>query len=184
MNDLKPFIRHFNLMGKSKNETFQFWLEYCNMVLLLLDFLAAERDSDWKIHLETFQEMIYYDRAFDHYKYFSWGLVYLCDMAELPTKHPALYESFVNGQHTVSRSKSNSSFNCVSTDMALEQSLNRDSKAKGFFNELLLFFPFSMTSSSFLYDFFFEGRPKSFHLLIFHEVYLNPVSNFALDLGQ
>ena len=82
-------------MGKSKNETFQFWLEYCNMVLLLLDFMAAERDSDWKIHLETFQEVIYDDRAFDHYKYFSWGLVYLCDMAELPTKHPALYESLL-----------------------------------------------------------------------------------------
>ena len=171
-------------MGKSKNESFRLWLEYCNMVLLLLGFLAAERNFDWKIHLETFQEMTYYDRVFDHYKYVSWGLVYLCEMAELPAKHPALHESFVNGQHIVSRSKSNSSFNCVSTDMALEQSLNRDSKAKGFFNEPLLFFPFSMTSSSFLYDFFFEGHTKSFHLMIFHEVYLHPVSNFASDLGQ
>ena len=101
------------------------------MVFLLLDFLAAERDSDWNTHLETFQEMLFYDRAFDHYKYLSWGLIYLCDMLDLPTTHPYLHESFMNGLHTVSRSEIDSSFNCVSTDMALEQSLNKDTKAKG-----------------------------------------------------
>ena len=41
------------MMGRSKSETFQFWLEYCEMVYLLLDFLTAERESDWNMHLET-----------------------------------------------------------------------------------------------------------------------------------
>ena len=103
------------------SETFKFWLEYCNMVILLLNFIAAERNSNWLLHLETFAEMLAYDRAYDHYKYMSWGLVYLYDMYELPEKHPDLYQHFMNGLHTVSRSKASSNFNCVSTDMALEQ---------------------------------------------------------------
>ena len=52
-------------------------------------------------------------------------------MLDLPTTHPYLHESFMNGLHTVSRSEIDSSFNCVSTYMALEQSLNKDTKAKG-----------------------------------------------------
>ena len=38
-------------------------------------FSAAERDADWNMHLETFQEMLWYDRAYDDYKYFTWGFI-------------------------------------------------------------------------------------------------------------
>ena len=61
-------MNHFNLAGKCQSDNFKFWLEYCEMVDPLLNFLAAERDSDWELHLETFQEMLAYDRANDHYK--------------------------------------------------------------------------------------------------------------------
>ena len=124
-------MQHFNTIAKSQSDTFAFWLEYMDMVFLLLEFIAAERDSDWEKHLELFQQMLIYDRAYDHYRYFSWGLVYLCDMIELPKTHPFIYECFKNGMHTVSRNSKPSSFNCVSTDMALEQSLNKDTKTKG-----------------------------------------------------
>ena len=113
------------------SETFQYWHEYLEMADLLLDFLAAECDSDWKVHLETFKEMLCYDRAFDHFKYFTWGMIYYIDMMQLPEKHPELYEAFLKGYHTVSRNKKPSKFNGVSTDMALEQSMNRDTKTKG-----------------------------------------------------
>ena len=52
-------------------------------------------------------------------------------MLQLPDSHPQLYEEFLNGHHTVSRAKSKSKFNTVSTDMALEQSMNKDTKTKG-----------------------------------------------------
>ena len=74
INDLKPLLHHFNTFGKAQSETFAFWLEYCDMVFLLLEFIAAERDSDWTKHLELFQEMIVYDRAFDRYRYSVGGL--------------------------------------------------------------------------------------------------------------
>ena len=52
-------------------------------------------------------------------------------MLQLPDTHPQLYQEFLNGNHTVSRAKSESMFNTVSTDMALEQSSNKDMKTKG-----------------------------------------------------
>jgi len=129
--DLEPLISCFNQIGKSSSDTFAFWLEYCEMVNLLLDFLAAERNADWLLHLETFKAMLKYDHAFDHYKYFNWGTIYIIDMLRLPTEHPELYQMFLQGCHIVSRSNHEDKFNCVSTDMALEQSMNRDSKTKG-----------------------------------------------------
>ena len=131
IESLSPLMTHFNTMGSSTNDTFNFWLEYCDMVDLLLNFLASERDSNWELHLESFKKMLSYDRAFDHYKYFVWGTIYIVDMLQLPEKHPELHQHFMNGCHTVSRSKKESKFNSVSTDLALEQSLNKDSKTKG-----------------------------------------------------
>lgn len=123
-------LNSFNMIGKAMSENFEFWLEHCAMIYLLLDFIAAEREPNWNVHLETFTEMLKYDRAYDHYKYFKWGAVYLIDMHNLPSKHPELYQNFLGGYHTVSRSKKESSFNHVSTDMALEQSMNKTPKQK------------------------------------------------------
>ena len=50
------------------------------MVKLFLTFVYADREADWKVHLSSFSEIIRHDRAFDHLKYFRWGLVYLVDM--------------------------------------------------------------------------------------------------------
>ena len=95
------------------------------MVELLFNFLESERDSNWKCHIECFKAMLPYDRIFDHNKYFKWGLVYLVDMLRLPNHAPDVYREFLDGNHMASR------FNTVSTDMALEQTLNRESKVKG-----------------------------------------------------
>ena len=75
--------------------------------------------------------MICHDAAFDNYRYFKWGVVYLLDMKNLSSTHSDLYEMFLCGYHTISRKKTKSSFNCVSAAMALEQSLNKDTKTKG-----------------------------------------------------
>ena len=93
------------------------------MVFLLLNFIPVERNSDCSLHLEAFAEMLVYNRAYDHYKYMSWGLVYLYDMYELPEKHPDLHQYFMSHFHIVSRSKAASTFNCVPTDIVLEQGI-------------------------------------------------------------
>ena len=66
------------------------------MVFLLLDFLAAERHCI--SHLETFRDILYYDRAYDHYKC---EFFYIYDMEQSPLKHPYSYEKFISGYHSI-----------------------------------------------------------------------------------
>ena len=124
-------FEEFKTKGSTVSRTFEFWIEYLDMVHLLLDFTESERDSIWKTHLETFRCMLPYDYAFDHFKYFIWGCIYSIDMEQLPKKFPEVYAHFESGKHSVSRATATSYFNTVATDMALEQSFNKDSKSKG-----------------------------------------------------
>ena len=50
-------------------------------------------------------------------------------MQKLELTHPEVYKEFAEGNHSISRS--GQSFSQVSTDMALEQSINADSKSSG-----------------------------------------------------
>ena len=52
-------------------------------------------------------------------------------MIQLKDKNPDIFNEFSNGNHVVLRTKFSSKFNKVSTDIALEQGMNRDSKTKG-----------------------------------------------------
>ena len=100
------------------------------MVLLLPEFIESERDSIWQTHIETFHSMFPYYRSFDHNRYFKWGLVYFIDMICLKEKNPDVFNEFSNGNHVASRAKCLSKLNTVSINMALEESMNRDSKTK------------------------------------------------------
>ena len=93
----------FSFLGISCSRTFGFWHEYLEITFTLSDFIEAERESNWLVHLETFKALLPYDKSFDHYKYLSWGLVYLIDMLKLPEVYPHVFEHFMDGKHTVSR---------------------------------------------------------------------------------
>ena len=83
-NNPKPLVKHFITIGKAKSPKFQFAYQYCDIVILLLNVLADECNTDWETHLETFQTMLYYDCVYDHYRYFKYGLVY--KMKDNPNK--------------------------------------------------------------------------------------------------
>ena len=82
----------FRLISTTKRDTFKFWLEYRDMVDLHLDFLAAERQSDWLLHLETFRDTL--QTSF-------MGIIYLSDMERLPEHQPYLFGNFMDGHHTI-----------------------------------------------------------------------------------
>lgn len=42
----------------AENPTFAFWSSYIDMVQILLLFVRATRESDWKLHLSTLQLMM------------------------------------------------------------------------------------------------------------------------------
>ena len=73
--------------------------------------------------------MAQYFFAMDRTNYSRWLPVYLVDMQTLDSVDPSVKQEFLNGNHAVSRSQN--SFAQVWADMALEQSVNLDSKSKG-----------------------------------------------------
>jgi len=129
LSGLSKAMENFRITGIEESKTFEFWDHYTNMVKILLRFIRAERDGDWTLHLASMTEMLPYFFAFDRMNYARWGSVYLADMQLLPESAPAVHEEFKKGNFTVSRSKNK--FSQLWTDMALEQSVNCDTKSKG-----------------------------------------------------
>ena len=130
--DLKDVTSSFDVFvtqRKTKSKMFTFWEEYGSMVKALLQFIKAERTGNWHLHFSTVATLTPYFYAMDRPNYARWLPVYLADMCQLHTKHPQVYQEFLNGDHSVSRS--GQPFPRVWSDMALEQSINADSKSTG-----------------------------------------------------
>ena len=119
----------FKSESKEKSKVFSFWVEYIDMVLVLLQFIKAERTGNWKLHLSTTAAMIPHFYSMDRVNYARWLPVYISHMNLLESNRPDVYREFIPGNHGISRSKQ--PFAQVWTYMALEQSVNLDSKSKG-----------------------------------------------------
>ncbi len=122
-------MQRFSIWGTTKSQTFLFWDNYIEMVFLLLQYIRAEREANWELHLATVAEMIPYFFICDHVNYARWVTVYLANMHLLTSSAPFVHEQFKNGAHAVSQT--GHKFSQVWSDMALEQSANCDTKSKG-----------------------------------------------------
>ena len=129
MTPLTEQFNSFKTKGRKSSFMFAFWDEYLEMVSLMRTFIRAERPGDWSLHLNATAGMMPYFCSMDRMNYSRWLPVYIADMNSLPEMHPVVYEEFMNGNHAVSRFKQ--AFAQVWTDMALELSINLDSKSKG-----------------------------------------------------
>ena len=125
---LRLLFQDFIAESRAKSKMFTFWEEYGHMVKLLLQFVKAERTSNWELHLLSVSAMVPYFFSMDRPNYVRWLSVYIIEMRQLATKHPEVYQEFVNGNHAVSGSSK--PFAQVWMDMALEQSINANSKSR------------------------------------------------------
>ena len=91
--------------------------------------VRAERQLDWRLHLASTAEMAPYFFSMDRTNYSRWLPVYIADMHLLEDTAPEVHQEFMQGNHAVSRSCQ--PFSQIWTDMALEQTVNVDSKTKG-----------------------------------------------------
>ena len=122
-----PYINEFNDIGRSHSETFLFWDNYLSMVELLLNYIAAERISNFSVHIESFCQMLPWDFAYDHTNYARWGSLYCSEMLHLPNYNPEFFTQCELGNHMINRLKcKDQSFNNVWTDMGIEKSMNSD----------------------------------------------------------
>ena len=91
---------------------------YMDMVEILLDFIRANREGNWQLHLDAFAAMLPWMTVYDHTNYARWGPVYLADMTPLPTTAPVVYNEFAMGNFVVR--SSNHRFSQVPIDQATE----------------------------------------------------------------
>ena len=97
---------------------FTLWRSYMRMVETLLDFIRANREGNWPLHLDSFSEMLPWMTIYDHTNYARWDTVYLSEMKGLKKSQPLVYEEFMNGNFVVKRSTSR--FNQIPLDQATE----------------------------------------------------------------
>lgn len=127
ISTLKDIIPDWKRFRASLGATGKYWVMYVEMVSILKRFIRAERAGDWLQHLEEAGNMLPYIVAAKHTKYMSSLPLYLDDMRALPQQHPSVYENFLKGRFTVHRT--GGTFNGTWTDMALEQTYNREGKS-------------------------------------------------------
>ena len=129
MDAVTSLLTVFKSERKAKSKLLSFWEEYIAMVMILLQFIKAERTGNWNLHLSSTAAMIPHFFAMDRTNYARWMPIYLADMHKLEERHPQVFQEFSFGNHSMSRSQQ--PFAQVWTDMALEQSIKLDSKSKG-----------------------------------------------------
>ena len=125
-------VEKFRSAGRRQSSTFTFWDSFIEAGELLLRLLRAEIDADFELHLNAAAEVIPYFILAGRNKYSKYTPVYISEMWQLKEKQPDMYKHMEAGAFVVRRSEK-VKFNSVSTDQALEQTINLKAKSKGGF---------------------------------------------------
>ena len=99
------------------------------MTYLLRDFLRADCEGDWNLHLHCLKSLLQMVAAFDRTNYLRWASIYYEDMMKVETELPELHEKLLAGQFVVKRTPGK--FKAVGADMCLEQTINKSQKSSG-----------------------------------------------------
>ena len=86
-----------------------------DIVSILLQFIRAQRDGIWDLHLHSFSQMLPFFNRYDHLNYARWGPVYLAKMHQLPE---SILSEFQRANFVVKRSSGK--FKKVDPDQAME----------------------------------------------------------------
>ena len=64
--NFKNILSDFVEYRSSSESNFKFVWQYMGMVSTLLNFIRAEREGNWQLHVATFREMLPYFFRYDH----------------------------------------------------------------------------------------------------------------------
>ena len=90
----KQFIKE----RSETNENFRLWVSILDKIQIVHDFIRADREGDWNLHLDAMQRALYVLAAWDAVHYFRWGSFYLEDMRKLAETSETVYEHFMKGR--------------------------------------------------------------------------------------
>lgn len=98
---------------------FQYWITTMELQAILLQFVKSLRTGNFDEYVLVLESMCPWYLVTDHHHYGRWLPVMVCNMKQLPTKHPEVYQEFKKG-HFTSR-QTNKAFSCISDDHLHEQ---------------------------------------------------------------
>lgn len=111
--------------------TAKLWVQYFEMITLMMKFIESERMGNWKLHLEVIHDMLPYFHASGHYLYAKCAHMYIQDMINLEQWMPLQeYQAFTKqGSFTIRRS--DKCWCGTWSDMCIEQQLMKNMKVEG-----------------------------------------------------
>ena len=124
LSAMSDMLAEFKKEGRGQSSTFAYWDSFLEAVSVLLRLLRADREGDFLLHLDAVLETVPYFHLAGRINYSRHTPAYVLDMKMLEHNHSA------SGGFVVRR-KGDISFNCVPTDQALEQTINREAKNDG-----------------------------------------------------
>ena len=130
LHEIQKKIQKFTNEGVKQSATFGYWIMFLNGADLLLRILCSEREADFQLHLNCMCEVMPWFRAAGRTNYSKYMPVYVAEMKALEHEQPEAYTFMQQGGFVVRRSE-HRSFNCVASDQALEQTINREGKSQG-----------------------------------------------------
>ena len=130
LSEVDDTLAEFCKTGRSMSSTFAFWESFIQATLVMLRLIRAEREANFSLHLDAVAESVPYFIVGGRSNYAKYVPVYISEMRQLESKQPEAFRHLQSGGFVVRRS-ARSKFNSVSTDQALEQTINRDAKSEG-----------------------------------------------------
>lgn len=116
---------------RENGKTAKLWLQYLELVTIVIHFIQAERTGNWELHLRCIRAMLPVFHATGHFPYAKACQIYLQDMDCLNQKMSEKeYEQFTQqGFFTIRRSEKH--WSGIWSDMTIEQTLMRGMKSLG-----------------------------------------------------
>ena len=123
---IRPFFQTQNMLcmddlqhaltgTASQSRTAKLWVNcVIKLVFTIMEYVRAEREADWPLHIASVQEMMPLFFAASHFNYARYGLYYLREMEAMPE---VVRQHFVKGEPTMHHNAG--LFNDIWSDMAI-----------------------------------------------------------------
>ena len=126
INSLIGDMERFEEFGCCKSPTFKHWIDCIDALQLLLCNIRAEREGNWKLHIQSVIGMMPYFFMCNRQNYARWASIYAVEMVtNLP---PEAQKAFDAGQFSIKRTAGR--YNGIWSDMGVESTVIRDSKSR------------------------------------------------------
>ena len=130
LGNISEALIEFRTAGRESSATFKFWDDFMEGAKVLLHLIRTEREGNFDLHLNAMCESLPWFRAAGRLNSAKYTPIYVADMRALEEQHPQSFQHLVSGGFVVRRTN-NHNFNAVSTDQALEQTINKEGKSQG-----------------------------------------------------